>query len=497
MDPGAVDGWTGGYQRTPMRRPSRIGLLAASVCALALGADAEAAELSPRKPAPVEYVRACRSPLWPASGGFVVPGTETCLRIFGQARFDYRLRQQFFRATAPSGYRSTMTVGLDSVTPTEFGNLRAVAQLSFVSRTGEQRNATAVRQGFAIDGDFTAVQGGPGALRGGGTEVLYSGFVQFAGFTMGRTVSFFDPAFVPDVVGTAWRAAPFNINLIGYAASLGPGLTASVSAEDPTTRRLPIVNGTRGRASFNYATDPTNLLEQGGNSVPHLVAALQADQAWGSAKLAGVLTSIRAGGGLPATGTRRGFAVMGAARINLPMISRGSALSFIASYGHGAVHYSFSTFQLGSTPIQSLGGAGWAFGDAAFDNLTGRLRLTRHVMVAAGYQHVWGPTLSSAVHGSLRRYDVPFDPVDIRDTHRDGKVWTMGLNTIWTPVRGLSIAVEGVYIVTDPKGRIPDINRNADTSGTVRVNCNAMASNCFTTSSQSNMMGHLRFIREF
>ncbi len=280
------------------------------------------------KSSPVEYVRACRNPIWPNAGGFVVPGTETCLRVFGQARFDYRLRQQFFRITSPSGFRSTTTVGLDAVAPTEFGRLRAVAQVAAVYRSGEQRNATAIRQGFAIDGDFSAIQGPPGALRGGSTELLYSGFIQFAGFTAGRTVSFFDPFFVPDLVGTAWRAAPFNVNLVAYTASLAPGVTASLSAEDPTTRQLPVVNGTRGRTSFNYATDAGNFLSLGGLALPHLVATVQLDQAWGSVKVAGVLTNMRTSGLLPAAGpsaripnTLYGFAAIGAVKINLPMIS--------------------------------------------------------------------------------------------------------------------------------------------------------------------------------
>ncbi len=220
---------------------------------------------------PQSTVAECRRPR--------CPGTETCLRLFGQARFDYRLREQFFRATAPSGFRSTVTVGLDAVTSTEFGRLRAFAQVSAVYRAGEQRNATAIRQGFAIDGDFSAIQGPAGALRGGSTEVLYSGFIQFAGLTAGRTVSFFDPFFVPDLVGTAWRAAPFNVNLIAYTAALAPGLTASVSAEDPTTRQLPLVNGTRGRTGFNYATDSANFLSQGGIALPHLIGTMQLEQA--------------------------------------------------------------------------------------------------------------------------------------------------------------------------------------------------------------------------
>ncbi len=256
---------------------------------------------------------------------FVIPGTETCLRLFGQARFDYRLREQFFRATAPSGFRSTMTVGLDAITPTAFGRLRTVAQVSTVYRAGEQRNATAIRQGFAIDGDFSAIQDPPGP-QGRQHRLLYSGLSSSPASRRHGVVFVFRSVLCADLVGTAWRAAPFNVNLIAYTASLAPGLTASLSAEDPTTRQIPVVNGTRGRTSFNYATDGTNFLSQGGLALPHFVTTLQLEQAWGSAKVAGVLTNIRPSGLLPTTdlwrasSTLYGFAAIGAVKVNLPMI---------------------------------------------------------------------------------------------------------------------------------------------------------------------------------
>ena len=441
-----------------------------------------------------ELLAACRQTT--GAGGILIPGTQTCLRIYGQARFDYRLRQQFFRATAPSGFRAVATVGLDAISPTEFGAMRTVAQVAQVYRAGEQRNATAIRQGFALDGDFGGLGGAPAALRGGGAELLYTGFVQVGGVTAGRTVSFFDPFFVPDVIGTAWRAAPVNVNLIAYTASLGQGLAATISLEDPTTRRQPILNATAGRSAFNYIADPTNLLRQGGVGLPHLVGALQWDAGWGSAKAAAVLTNIRPTDAIIRE-TRYGFATVGALRINLPMIAAGSNLALLAGYGEGAVQYSFATFQLGSTALQTIGGAGWSFGDGAFDAASGRLRLTRHALLAAGYQHVWSPRLTSNLFASWRRYDVPFDPVDGRDGQRDGTILSAGANLVWSPVRGLSFAAEGAYVRTDPRGRVPDVNRNGDFTQSVRGVCDAALSTCRSLSAQGNWLAHLRILRDF
>ena len=64
-------------------------------------------------------------------------------------------------------------------------------------------------------------------------------------------------------------------------------------------------------------------------------------------------------------------------------------------------------------------------------------------------------------------------------------------------MRGLSFALEGAYIVTDPKGRGIDINRNAAFNSTVVGVCNAVGSNCFTKSMQPNGIAHLRIVRDF
>src|SRR3954464_1296280 len=66
----------------------RIALLgsAAGLCAVA---RAQAADLPVKKTAPVEYVRVCTAY---GAGFFYIPGTDTCLRVGGRARFEYEFR---------------------------------------------------------------------------------------------------------------------------------------------------------------------------------------------------------------------------------------------------------------------------------------------------------------------------------------------------------------------------------------------------------------------
>ncbi len=106
-------------------------LLLASATGLVAVSGASAADLGAKKPSPVEYVRACYNPLWGTSGGFVIPGTQTCVRVFGQARFDYHFQQQFARGSAVVGFRGGAIVGLDAITPSEYGNVRAFAQVGY------------------------------------------------------------------------------------------------------------------------------------------------------------------------------------------------------------------------------------------------------------------------------------------------------------------------------------------------------------------------------
>jgi hypothetical protein len=504
-----------------IRMPSIRLLLLSCAAGLAVAPAASAADLGARKPSPVEYVRSCYNPLWGASGGFVIPGTQTCLRVFGQARFDYAFEEQINRVGGPTGFRAGSFLGVDSITPSEFGNVRAFAQIGMTYRSGagNQRSGSQTRRGTFIDG-FAGAFGGNAAatsLAQAGTEVGFAGFIQFAGITAGRTASFFDPFFTPEIIGVTFRSTPGNVNLIAYTAALGNGVTATISVEDPTIRRDPVI-ATSGLGAGVVGTGAIGATfgSQVGLGVPHIVGALQVDQPWGSAKVAGVLTNVRPaftiGGagstfvvpGVPATvsripDTKYGFAVQGAVKINMPFLAPGDNVVVTGAYGEGAVSYVVSNaYQTSeSSSAQNVRGVQINVGDAAVDVATGRFRLTKGWSVSAGFQHFWMPTLSSTVFGSYASYDTPFDPANIRDLNRDFTAWSVGANTIWQPVRGLNIAAEGSYIVFNTSGRVYDINRNANFAGTALVACSNFVGNCRTLSSDGRFFGRLRVTRDF
>ena len=79
------------------------------------------------------------------------------------------------------------------------------------------------------------------------------GFIQFAGFTAGKTQSYFD--FFQGVFsygGTFWGGGSDTlgqaINLFAYTAQFGNGISATLSAEDNTYRRNAIWDATNAKS---------------------------------------------------------------------------------------------------------------------------------------------------------------------------------------------------------------------------------------------------------
>src|SRR6188508_987645 len=204
---------------------------AASVLALS---GAQAADL-PVKAKAVEYVRVCT--LYGA-GFFYIPGTDTCIKIGGYLRADTTFNGGVHGAPAWNSdlgqqnrfadyfvSRSRMALTVDTRTATEYGVVRTFGQGDFqFNNFGSSNPAT-----------LTAFPGGvTNALNvaGGGYVAVEYLFIQFAGFTFGKSSTPYS---------TPWNGFPgnFNSSLLGgnntdtgvnniqYTAEFGNGVTAS------------------------------------------------------------------------------------------------------------------------------------------------------------------------------------------------------------------------------------------------------------------------------
>ncbi len=100
-------------------------LLLGSAAGLAVVAGAQAADLPAKKAAPVEYVRVCSTY---GAGFFYIPGTDTCLRVSGRVRADYRYNEPGTRAQDAIGFFTRGRIQLDARTATAYGLLRTVVR---------------------------------------------------------------------------------------------------------------------------------------------------------------------------------------------------------------------------------------------------------------------------------------------------------------------------------------------------------------------------------
>src|SRR5205823_3130231 len=156
---------------------------------------AQAADL-PVKAKAVEYVKVCS--LYGA-GFFYIPGTDTCIKLGGYVRVDTTFNGGIHGAPAWSGdlgegdryrnyfaSRSRMALTVDTRTATEYGVVRTFGQGDFQFST--QGNSTVnpnVFTGSPSVGTSTSLLNNPGE----GYVAVEMVFIQFAGFTFGKSAS--------------------------------------------------------------------------------------------------------------------------------------------------------------------------------------------------------------------------------------------------------------------------------------------------------------------
>lgn len=380
---------------------------AAAVATAATGVNA--ADL-PVAPEPVDYVRICD-----AYGArfFYIPGTDTCLRVGGRVRADYRIRD--FATTGGNAWDDNMDIStqfrarayvrLDARTQTEFGLLRTYMDLWFTQQT-------------------------PDNFGTAGTEI-WNAFVQLGGFTFGKAGSFYD-----GYNGASWGSqigAGFDQSnppvLLGYMAAFGNGFSAGLSIESDTQRRLTVAN-TSGLGAL------TNVY--GGHRLPALVGTLRVDQGWGSAGLYGVVRQVKVGTttGLAAgnafTDSPIGWAIAGDVEFNLPMISSGTSFGIRAAYADGASGYVSRNLTV----------------DAVATSQT-NTSTARAWGILAGLSHDWTPTINTSFTGTYANQDAT-------GVNNDRTIWSLHGTLAWTPVSGLVIGTEVEYLNGNNKGTTAD-----------------------------------------
>lgn len=423
-------------------------LLLASATGLMAVSGASAADLGAKKPSPVEYVRSCYNPLWGTAGGFVIPGTQTCLRISGRVRADYIYNETFTGATALGtaagavngqgraldafGWRVRAILNADAITQTSIGAVRSFYSIFF---QGDRGNLAA--------GNFSNSAATP--VNSGTNVSVDKAFIQFAGITAGRAQSFFDfaPNFSPSynfTVGLGEDAG--TTNMLAYTAVLGNGVSATVALEAPESTRASSTTALLAAGANNFV--------YGGGRMPSVVASIDVNQAWGQFKLAGAVSQMRAlntfGAGF--VNTTYGYAIMAGVKVNLPQLSAGSFVWLQGAYADGAIS------RLGG--IANVGGLSVQAADAYVTALGGVAK-TKGFSIDAGINYQFTAATRGWIVGTYRAVDVSSSvalvgPTFLRNSAADLANIRVGAGVQHTLAPGLVVGAEVNYLYADPKG---------------------------------------------
>ncbi|MFN7167085.1 MAG: porin [Pannonibacter sp.] len=359
-------------------------LIAAGLMATSVGATGAMAADLPVAPEPVDYVRVCDAF---GTGFFYIPGTETCLRVSGRVRAEYRFNNfgdkpnNWARAANGTSTRARGYIRLDARTNSEYGLVRSYIDMYM------QRDST------------------------GSAYALDQAFIQFGNFTFGRTQSMFD-------FWTGYSYGNFHTVytdyktwLASYTAAFGNGMSATLSVEDGTTRRWNLVGGGDAYAGHRY---------------PDLVANLRIEQGWGSAQIMAALHDVRYVG----KGAKGdvGYAIGAGVQLNVPVFGATDNIALQAVYADGASGYVQDTWDdISATPQIT---------DAIFSG--GKSHTTKTWAIGAGFLH----NFSDQLEGSI---EANYANADAFRSANDFSMWGGNINLIWKPVSGLGIGAEVAY----------------------------------------------------
>src|SRR6202795_5365302 len=433
-------------------------LVLGSAAGLLAMSGAQAADL-PVKAKAVEYVKVCS--LYGA-GFFYIPGTDTCIKLGGYLRVNTTFNGGIYDAPDWSGdagqgnryknyfdSRSRMALTVDTRTATEYGVVRTFGQGDFQFST---QGSTTVNPGNFTASPSAGTQTNLLNQPGEGYVAVEYAFIQFAGFTFGKSSSAYS---------TPWNGFPGNINSnlpggnknhpglnnIQYTAQFGNGVSASIGLDDPTVwNRTAVYNlGPSGVGVGGVGALGTSGNAYAGTHAPDVVGNIKVDQAWGLFQISGaahevsgsynILNTVAPPAGAVGVSngspnalseisghpeTKWGGSVMAALNIKNIPTGAGDDIKVDASYAIGDTKNVIATSS--ASPSFAMFGntsrAG-AYQSVGFGSTTdavylptlfggdGSLHLTTAYGVRGAFNHNWDPYWSSSLFGSYSavRYD--------------------------------------------------------------------------------------------
>jgi len=229
-------------------------------------------------PVAVQYVKVCS--LY-GEGFYYIPGTDTCLKIGGYVRSQAEYGSgnhgivigsgplagdgRFTRGTSEFAFSNRAVVSFDARSQTAYGTLRSYTRFR-ISSTGT--SGTTSTEAF-----------------------VERAFIQWAGFTFGRSQSFFDNVTFTNRynyldIRTASDTQADGTNLAAYTWELGNGVSLHASAEEPFSH---FKAGTLDGSTAAFAVNGVTVTDNHGIRMPDFVGSLRINQAWGTAGISGAI----------------------------------------------------------------------------------------------------------------------------------------------------------------------------------------------------------------
>ena len=400
------------------------------------------------------------------AGFYYMPGTDTCLKVGGyvRAEVNFNANGSFAPAVGSTGSHSSATyfennwrtraaITLDARSQTEYGTLRAYL---LVTATDGNSNGESYAAPNGIPSGTTGFSSTTNAGHAAGYTRLYapSAFIQFAGFTAGKTDSFFNfdtQAYSNQSNFWGSNQGGNGVDLFAYTAQFGNGLSASIAAEDSNGHRTGVTANNTSTILGVGGTAAANTV-YGGQSAPDIVGNLRIDQAWGSAQVMGAahqITYASTATGLAAPGPEWGYAVGAGLKVNLPMLGKRDYAIAQFTYGVGATDYVASGAAAGSNNVVQDGVTTAA---PAWDSVVtgaGTADLTKSWSVTGGYEHLWNSQWKTSLYGAYGEMKYS-DAASLSLGAPAGQsanwnYWQVGSRTVWTPVTNLDLSVEVMY----------------------------------------------------
>lgn len=307
-------------------------ILLGSAAGIVAVAGAQAADLPTRKAAPAEYVKICNVG---GMAGFIIPGSDTCLKIGGYVVGHVEagnLSKGYTWASPATQGKSLISTPSSDPSRTSLGfNTRFNLDLD-----ARQMTAYGVLRSYVS----VNIEAGNGFDNTGTAAYIDQAYLQWAGITAGKAISFF--SFIGGGEGWANLISPDQQGyneplLLAYTATFGGGFSATIAAQSA------FANSPDGGAGSNY--NISNYAAGGpattnyGETAPDVVANIRVDQAWGSAQLSGVAHQVHVISVFGPSEDKWGWGINGGVKFNLPAFGPGDNVAAQATWTRNAYWY--------------------------------------------------------------------------------------------------------------------------------------------------------------